>query len=242
MAGDGPLGLMRRSLQQQGLRTYGPRSAPTSAAPWTPRPRWRCGSSRSPSGAAARCRIVGHSLGGMLGPGGGRHGVPTWSPAWSPWAARCWRRAHTAPAWRRRVDDAGAAEPGGLPRRDGRGLRRGGVRPESFDQGGTRSRRRRASPRSTAGATASSTGVRASTPRPRPSRCRLARRHGHGPPVSRGRPRPGRSSRVAVSAQWSKSMAEKSRSFESGARAVIERIVPLRERMTRECVVAPLPR
>ncbi len=51
-----------------------------------------------------------------------------------------------------------------------------------------------------------------------------------------------RSSHVGSLPQPPKSIAEKSRSFESWCSAVIERIVPLRERITSECVVAPPPR
>ena len=68
----------------------------------------------------------------------------------------------------------------------------------------------------------------------------VTRRHGPRPAGHRRR-------RASVTPagrgdQLSKSIGERSRSFESRCSAVIERTVPLRERITSECVVTPSPR
>ncbi len=135
---------------------------------------------------------------------------------------------------------ARTAQPRRHAQPDGRGLRGRALRPGELRPGpGRAADRVWTSPRSTPGATASSTGGRASTrPRVR-SRCaRPTWAWRSTPPSSPScRPRCGRWCR-----QLSKSIVERSRSFESRCSAVIDRTVPLRERITRECVVMPSPR
>ena len=140
-----------------------PTSTPTSAARSTPPPSSRRGSSRSRSGAAPGCRSSA-TASAACSPAASPYAAPTWSPASSPWAARCSRPgAHHASltAQRRR---AGPAQPGRRARADVGGLRRRRLRAAELRRvPGAAAGRRRRSPRSTPGATASSTGGPAST-------------------------------------------------------------------------------
>ena len=193
-------------------------SAPTSAARSPPPPSSRSGSRRSPQRRGSRVRIVGHSLGGMLARGvaarrpdlvaGHRHdGQPD---------ARARRPPRLAGSQRRH---AGAAQPGRRARPDGRGLR---GRRAARGRASTRRGRRSAEGVDFTAIYSRRDGIvdwRACIdPAAVPVEVRVVAR-GHGV-------RPRASSRAvsaalrppAADCQWSKSIVERSRSFESGAR------------------------
>ena len=215
-----------------------PTSTPTSAARCTPPPQLearlesialrRGRGSRSSGTASAAC-----------------------SPAASPYAAPTWSSGIVtlgspmlAPGRAPRFADrerrgAGPAQPGRRARPDGaRTASPGDCARQSFDESraaGPAGRRR--SPRSTPGATASSTGAPASTRWRRRSRC--------APPTSAwpstracidqvvAALRRGTSARSALEVDRGRKRVASG----AGAREVIERIVPLRERITSDWVV-----
>ena len=124
--------------------------------------------------------IVGHSLGGMLARGLAARrpdlveGIVTMgSPVLAPGAV------HRVLAWD--AADAGPADPGRLPRADERGLLGGECARLSLEESSCRSTPTSRSPRSTASATASSTGGPASTRRPSRRGAHQPLRHGRGP-------------------------------------------------------------
>ena len=98
LAGDSTLAPMARMLREQGYRTYRSPSTPTSGAPSTPPPSSRRGWRGSPSAAAPACRSSATAWAGCSR-GAWPSGAPTWSPASSRWAARCWPRAPTTCPW-----------------------------------------------------------------------------------------------------------------------------------------------
>ena len=191
----------------------------------------------------SRVRIVGHSLGGMLARGVAARrpdlvaGIVTMgSPMLAPGAH------HVSLA--RSVDLLVRLQPRGHAQPDGGGLRGRRLRPGELRPGQGRAARGRRLHRDLLAARRHRrlAGVR----RPRRARGRgplVARRAWRSTPRSspRSRRRCGRR-RCPHRRQLSKSIVERSRSFESRCSAVIERTVPLRERITSECVVTPSPR
>ena len=240
LAGDSSLGPMSRSLRHQGFRTYradiranvGCTLAAADAARGAARgdhPATRlAGADRRAQprrDARPRCR--------RPSPRPRRRHRHDGQPD-----ARARRPPRVAGPQRR---PAGAAQPRRAAQPDGRGLRGRALRPGELRPGPRRAAGRAStSPRSTPGATASSTGGPASTRSPGRSRCARPTWAWRSTPRS-SRPCRRRCAR-RPRRQLSKSIAERSRSFESWCSAVIERTVPLRERITSECVVTPSPR
>ena len=241
LAGDGSLLLMSRALRQRG---------PPHLSLGHPRQRRLHAGRRRPAGGAARGdRPASRLARADRGPQPRRHARPRR------------RRASPRPGLGHRHDgqpDAGAGCPPRLagpqrrparappPRRDarpdGRGLRGRALRPRELRPGPGRAARRRRLHRDLQQARRHRGLACVHRPGgPCRSRC--------GRPTSAWPSTPqviaavvGRAAAAGARRQLSKSIGERSRSFESRCSAVIDRTVPLRERITSECVVTPSPR
>ena len=255
LAGDSTLALMARVLREQGFRTYRSSIHVNAGCTLNAAAQLETRLESIALRRGTRVQIVGHSLGGMLARGLAVRrpdlvsGIVTLgSPMLAPGAH------HAAPDQERR--DAGPAQPGRLPGLMSEDCVAGECARQSFDES------RQPVPDGV-GFTADLLQARrhrrlAGLRRParRPGRGdRLPRRPGlrpagHRRSLSGARPRSsayeaayGRPLDRALTgrsrAQCSKSMAANSRSFSSWCSELIDRIVPLRERITSECVVAP---
>ena len=227
----------RRAAPRRASAPTAPTSTPTSAARSTPPPSSRRGWSRSRSGAAAGSGSSGTAWAGCWR-AASPYAVPTWCPGSSPWAARCSRPGAHHRTLTASVDVLVRLSRAGVPGLMSEDCVARRLRPAELRRepaAGAAGRRR--SPRSGPGATASSTGGRASTRWREP--IEVTRPHTSGWPSTRGSSTTWSATLRAQRRQFSKSIAAKVRSFCSLCSEVIERIVPLRERITSECVVQP---
>ena len=244
MAGDATLRAMSRTLRRRGFRTYRSHIHANVGCTLAAAAELEARIESIAIKRDSRVRIVGHSLGGMLARGLAVRrpdlvsgivtmGSPMLAPGRPPRAAHRERR------------HAGAAQPGRRARADVGGVRgRAAARGRASTRAASRCPPASRSPRSTPGATASSTGGPASTRRRTPVEVTASHVGMAFDPrvidvVTDALHLPAYAGRPGVGGQCSKSIAEKARSFESWCSLLIERMVPLRERITSESVVQP---